>query len=207
MNNFFLCSIFVRSASVSHRLALYFSHDLQPTSERSELPTTSADERPTTSGAPPPSSGMTHSRFRASCLPYQCVINRAVSTAYPICTPLPPFFRQIRCTDPSRWQKIKQYTATVCPVRCTLYAAPYGPYPPPTTPHPAILVTTHALRTTTAAPIVPFPLRPGRRTTTRRPRPPLRRPHELRRLHLAALPRHRTRIHLRPCHRLCCRSQ
>src|SRR5258708_12135798 len=96
MNNFFLCSIFVRSASVSHRLALCFSHDLQPTSERSERPTTSADERHTTSGATPPSSGMTHSRFRASCLPYQCVINRAVSTAYPICTPLPPFFHHTR---------------------------------------------------------------------------------------------------------------
>src|SRR5258708_5460188 len=96
----FACGrFFVRSALFSHRLEQCVSHDLQPTSERSE--------RPTTSGVTPPSSGVTHSRFRASCLPYQCVTNRAVSTAYPICTPLPPFFRKIRCTDPSRWQKIK----------------------------------------------------------------------------------------------------
>ncbi len=49
------------------------------------VPTTHSPVRLT-----PRSGGMTHCLFRASCLAYRCVMNLVVSTAYPICTPLPP---------------------------------------------------------------------------------------------------------------------
>src|SRR5258708_23685545 len=73
-----------------------FSHNLQPTSERSERPTTSAN-----GGVTLRLRGMTHWLFCASCLAYPCVINRAVSMSYPICTPLPPCSRKARPTSSS----------------------------------------------------------------------------------------------------------
>jgi hypothetical protein len=131
MNNFCLWSIFVRSASASRRLeplcetqsgchrssgAVLF---LQPTSERSELRQTSATYN--LRGVAPRLRGVTHCLFSASCLAYPCVTNRVVSIAYPICTPLPPFFRQMRHTVPSRCQKPRHHP---CPRLRTPNAVP-----------------------------------------------------------------------------------